>query len=147
MDKNATLQFIVKRQRRWAEARRLAVSPNGRVSRLDENLFAPLDVETRAEFESGDGDEFGTPDDVGKMYSLHSSSALVCNVFDYWRKRPMLPLLRACGFDTHDGSELKFEQKFSTGVGRKPANLDVLITDSGSGCLPIAVESNFTEPF
>src|SRR5580704_16524597 len=115
MDKNATLQFIVKRQRRWAEARRLAVSPNGRVSRLDENLFAPLDVETRAEFESGDGDEFGTPDDVGKMYSLHSSYALVCNVFDHWRKRPMLPMLQACGLES-GGSDLKFEQKFPTGV-------------------------------
>jgi hypothetical protein len=147
MNKSSTFNFITERQRHWAQTQGLTVSGNGRVSRLEDNLFAPLHAETRADFEAGDGDEFGTPDDVGKMYSLHSSSALACNVFDYWRKRPMLPLLRACGFDTRNGSELKFEQKFSTGVGRKPANLDVLITDSAGGCPPVAIESKFTEPF
>ncbi len=44
-------------------------------------------------------------------------------------------------------SALRFEQKFATGVGSKPANLDVLITETGTGWLPIAVESKFTEPF
>jgi hypothetical protein len=146
MKKSATFQFIVDRQRHWAETRCLTVDNNGRVSRLEENLFAPLHDETRAEFEAGDGDEFGTADAVGKMYSLHSSSALVCNVVDYWRGRPMFPLLRAFGMDAA-GTDLRFEQKFPTGVGRRPANLDVLITDTGAGSLPIAVESKFTEPF
>ena len=58
----------------------------------------------------------------------------------------MLPLLRACDIG-RTGAELKFEEKFPTGVGRRPANLDVLITDSESSCLPVAVESKFTEPF
>jgi restriction endonuclease-like protein len=146
MNKTATLKLIVDRQQRWAEARHLAVNASGRVSHLEDNLFAPLHAETRAEFEAGDGDEFGTADAVGKMYSLHSSSALVCNVFDYWRKRPMLPLLRACGIETI-ATDLRFEQKFLTGVGSRPANLDVLITDTGGRNLPIAVESKFTEPF
>ena len=146
MNKGATLQCLVERQRSWAEARRLAVNANGRVSRLEDNLFAPLHDETRAEFEAGDGDEFGTADEVGKMYSLYSSSALVSNVFDHWRNRPMFPLLQACGIETA-GTDLKFEQKFSTGVGTKCANLDVLITGSGADYFPIAVESKFTEPF
>jgi hypothetical protein len=146
VNKSKTFQFITERQRRWAEAKDLVVTANGRVSRLEDNLFAPLHAETRADFEAGDGDEFGTADAVGKMYSLHSSSALVCNMFDHWRKRPLPPLLQACGIET-SGSELRFEQKFATGVGSKPANLDVLITDTGTGCLPIAVESKFTEPF
>jgi len=67
-------------------------------------------------------------------------------VFDHWRKRPTLPILQACGLDA-GGTDLKFEQKFSTGVGSKPANLDVAITNSGSEHLPVAVESKFTEPF
>jgi hypothetical protein len=146
MNKSATLHFIAERQRRWAQTRGLTVSGNGRVSRLEDNLFAPLHDETRAEIEAGDGDEFGTPDDVGKMYSLYSSSALACNVYDHWRKRPMLPMLQACGLAS-GGSDLKFEQKFPTGVGSKPANLDVVITDSGRRHLPVAVESKFTEPF
>lgn len=147
MNKGATLKFIVERQRRWAEARHLVVNSNGRASRLEDNLFAPLNAETRMEFATGDGDEFGTPDAVGKMYSIQSSSALVCNVFDYWRKRPMLPLLQACGLDSTAGGDLRFEQKFTTGVGSWPANLDVLIANGGSSCLPVAVESKFTEPF
>jgi hypothetical protein len=122
------------------------VNPSGRVSRLEDNLFAPLHAETRAEFEAGDGDEFGTPENVGKMYSVYSSSALVCNEFDHWRKRAMLPLLQACDMGGA-GTELRFERKFPTGVGGKPANLDVLITDSGHDCLPVAIESKFTEPF
>ena len=146
MNKSATLQFIVGRQRRWAEAQGFVVKANGRVSSLEDNLFAPLNVETRVDFEAGDGDEFGTVDAVGKIHSLYSSSALVCNVFDHWRKRAMLPLLRACGIETTDG-DLRFGQKFPTGVGSKPANLDVLITGSGAYCLPIAIESKFTEPF
>lgn len=129
MNKGATLQFIVKGQQRWVESRHLTVHSNGRVSRLEDNLFAPLHAETRAEFEAGDGDEFGTAEKAGKMYSLYSSSALVCNVFDHWRKRPMLPLLRACG------------------VGSRPANLDVLIADSGGNSFPVAIKSKFTEPF
>lgn len=145
MNKSGTLQFLVESQRRWAEAQHLAVNPNGRVVRLEENLFAPLHAETRAEFGAGDGDEFGTADEPGKMYSVYSSSALACNVFDYWRKRPMLPLLQACDIG-RTASELKFEQKFPAGVGRK-ANLDVLITSSNGDCLPVAVESKFTEPF
>jgi hypothetical protein len=49
------------------------VAANGRVSLLEYNLFAPLHDETRAEIEAVDGEEFGTPNDVGKMYSLYSS--------------------------------------------------------------------------
>lgn len=145
MNKGATLKFIMERQRRWAEARHVAVNSSGRVSRLEDNLFAPLHTETRLEIEHGDGDEFGTPDKVGKIYSVHSSSALACNLFDYWRKRPMSQLLGACNIGSAAG-ELKFEQKFSTGVGSE-ANLDVLITGSGSDCFPVAIESKFTEPF
>jgi hypothetical protein len=146
MNKSATFHFITERQRRWAQAHGVAVSGNGRVSRLEDNLFAPLHEETRVEIEAGDGDEFGTPDNVGKMYSLYSSSALVCNVFDHWRKRPMLPILQACGLDS-GSSNLKFEQKFSTGVSSRAANLDVVITNSGNEHLPVAVEGKFTEPF
>jgi hypothetical protein len=145
MNKSATLRFIVERQRRWAGSQHLAVTANGRLARLEDNLFAPLNIETRAEFEAGDGDEFGTDKTPGKMHSIHSSSALVCNVFDFWRKHPIGPLLQACGVEDSRGG-LKFEQKFATGVSTKCANLDVLIMRSGE-CLPVAIESKFTEPF
>lgn len=62
----------------------------------------------------------------------------MCNIFDYWRGHSLSPLL--CG-------EIRFEQKFLTGVRSKPANLDVFFSGGHSGCLPTAVESKFTEPF
>ena len=34
---------------------------------------APLNSETRTEFAAGDGDEFGTADEVGKIHSLQVS--------------------------------------------------------------------------
>jgi len=48
---------------------------------LDDNLFEPLTPEVREEFEAGDGQELN-----GRgMHAVHSSSALVVNIFGYWR--------------------------------------------------------------
>lgn len=57
MNKSATFHFIAERQRRWVQTRGLTVSDNGRVSQLEDNLFAPVHDETRVEIEAGDGDE------------------------------------------------------------------------------------------
>ena len=120
MDKAATLQHIQKCQRQWADDREIQYSKaNGRVLSLADNQFASLDRETKREFKAADGDELGTGGDSGKMSSLHSSAALGCNVFDYWRRRPLAPLLRACGIqDSLDG--LRFEQRFPTGLRGNP---------------------------
>lgn len=139
MNKSQTFLLIKKRQRLWAQSRGISINSNDRVFRLEDNLFAPLNSETRQEFEAGDGGEFGTANAVGKIHSLYSSSALVCNFFDYWRGHSLSPLI----------ADIRFEQKFPTGVGRKPAraNLDLIFNHSSAGCLPTAVESKFTEPF
>jgi hypothetical protein len=144
--KPTTFEFIAASQRRWAAARDIAVIPNGRVQNLDDNLFAALHQQTKAEISEGDGDEFGTPESVGKMFSLWSSSALACNIFDYWRERPLGPLLAALGI-VGQANTIRFEQKFPTGVGARPANLDVFIGDVESGAVPVLVESKFTEPY
>src|SRR5262245_24926477 len=53
---------------------------------LTDNLFEQLTDEAKQEFEEGDGGELlrGRPFD-GNMFALHSSSALACNLFHYWR--------------------------------------------------------------
>jgi hypothetical protein len=147
MDKAETLELIKERQRYWAQSRGIGVAPNGRVRNLDDNFFAPLHPESRKEIGDGDGGELGTTENVGKLYSLWSSSALPCNVFDYWRERALAPLL--CALSVHDSAYERpgFEQKFRTGVRNARANLDVVFRASGSACLPIAVESKFTEPY
>jgi hypothetical protein len=97
MDKAATLEHIQNRQRQWADGRAIQYKGNGRVLNLADNLFSPLNADTASEFKAGDGDELGAGGSPGKMFSLHSSSSLACNVFDYWRTRPLSPLLESCG--------------------------------------------------
>lgn len=136
MDKATTLRHIQMRQRQWADGRGIQYSKaNGRVLRLVDNLFAPMNSETEAEFKAGKGEELGRGGSPGKMSSLHSSSALVCNVFDYWRRRPLAPLLRACGIQG-SREDLRFEQKFPTGLGGTPPNLDVLLSRNGESPAP-----------
>jgi len=80
----------------------------------------------------------------GKIQALHSSSALACNWFDYWRGRDLMPLSRA--FDAPvPFASLLLEQKFPTGLGGIGPNLDVMIT-CADGSL-FGIESKFTEPY
>jgi len=148
MDKAETLELIKERQRCWAASRGIDVALNGRVKNLEDNFFAPLHPKSKREISDGDGGELGTPENVGKLYSLWSSSALPCNVFDFWRERNLGPLLRALSVpDSAAYEPPSFEQKFRTGVRSARANLDVFFRANGSAYLPIAVESKFTEPY
>jgi hypothetical protein len=147
MNKKATLNSIKERQRQWALSRGIVVAPNGRVKSLEDNLCDSLHPDTKKELSEGDGGEMGTPGDHGKLYSLWSSSALACNVFDYWRERPLTPLLNALSVQDTGYKQPGFERKFRTGVRSARANLDIVFLTSGSSGLPIAVESKFTEPY
>ena len=146
MDKAATLEHIQKRQRQWADGRGIQYNQaNGPVLNLADNLFSALNPATASEFKAADGSELGTAGSATTMSSLHSSSALVCNVFDYWRGRELAPLLRACGIqDSLD--DLRFEQRFPTGLRGKPPNLDLLLSRNGKSPAT-AIEGKFTEPF
>jgi hypothetical protein len=147
MDKAATLKSIQKRQWQWALSRGIAVVQNGRVNNFEDNFHSPLHAKTKEEISEGDGSELGAPENPGKQYSLWSSSALACNVFDYWRERTLAPLLPALSVQDMAYEHPEFEQKFRTGVRSARANLDVVLRASDSACLPIAVESKFTEPY
>jgi hypothetical protein len=145
MDRAATLRHIHESQKQWADAHAIRYMANHRVFQLFDNLFAPLKPETEAEFKAGDGDEPGKDGSGGKMFSLHSSSALACNVFDYWRGLSLGPLLQACGIQ-HGLNKLRFEQPFATGLRGTPPNLDLLLSDE-QGSWVTAIESKFSEPF
>ena len=77
------------------------------------------------------------------MRALHSSSALVVNLFDYWTYRDKSPLLSALGIGPAGEVDLDFEARFPTGLGGTPPHLDVSITN-GTGFVH-AVEGKFTE--
>ena len=76
--------LIKLRQRTWAESIDLTLDAAGYCMSPDSNL-PWLSPQTRAEFESADGNEFGSDGARAKIAALHSSSALAVNLFDYWR--------------------------------------------------------------
>ena len=131
-------------QRRWAAECGQTLDAAGYCVTHNENLFIPLRGNTLDDFTYGDGGEVGRVGRRGKLQAVHSSSALACNVFDYWRGQDAGPLARALRLGS-DIAEIKFEQKFPTGVSPRSPNLDVVLS-LADGSLT-AVESKFLEPY
>ena len=141
---NSPLDAVKSGQRAWAIRSGRAIDKDGYCGCVDDNIFQGLSVGARRDFESGDGTELGKPGERGKIQALHSSSALACNWFDYWRERDSTQLARAFGYtDAFCGVAL--ERKFSTGVGGIGPNLDVALK-TADGTL-FAIESKFGEPY
>jgi hypothetical protein len=139
----STAAQLRQNQRIWAEARGIPIDKSRYTISVHENLFQELSACSRREFEAGDGTELGGLGKRGKMQALHSSSALACNVFDFWRGRDKAELARALDLaSTICG--IHFERKFPTGVGPRSPNLDVVLE-----CVDglVAVESKFCEPY
>ena len=141
---SSTVGVVRRQQRDWAIARGIAVDSDGYTLTLDDNLFVPLSEATLTEFARGDGDELGLGGSRGKMRALHSSSALACNVFEYWRGRDGSPLAAALDLPSEIVG-VEFEGKFPTGLPGNPPNLDVVLPlADGSRC---AIESKFLEAY
>lgn len=136
-------RFLRTRQVAWATSERKEPDALGYLPTIDANLFRPLHEATLKEFERGSGGELsGRGDRPAKMRALHSSAALACNVFDYWRGRDSRALTEAldCPALIRD---IGFETQLPTGLEGTPPNLDLLLTlDSGER---VGVESKFTE--
>jgi hypothetical protein len=138
-----TLDAIKAQQRRWAADRGIRVDDKDYCLSLNDNLLQPLSADSRRDFEAGDGSELGRFGERGKLQALHSSSALACNIFDYWRNQDCAPL--AAALNIGHPLTIAFEAKFPTGLAGNPPNLDVAIMHSGHALL--AIESKFTEPY
>ncbi len=111
--------------------------------RVEDNIFDnELHPETRKEYERGKGHELD-----GKrahMKALHSSSALVVNVFDYWRRENRIKDIANCCGAEGIVSGMEFEKTHPIkGVNRTPPHLDIEFI----GLIPLAIESKFTEPY
>jgi len=132
------LNKILNQQKSWALRFHIDFDDKGYTLQLNDNLFQPLSDQTVSDFKSGRGNELKTK----KIQALHSSSALVCNVFEYWR-RNCDGIALACGAD--QGMSFRFEKQNPTGLQGTAPHLDVEFT--GTGKKPLAVESKFTEPY
>jgi hypothetical protein len=78
------------------------------------------------------------------MQALHSCSALVCNVFDYWRDRDCSALAGAIALPSGI-RDIEFERKFPTGLPGNPPNIDVVLSLYDGSI--IAIKSKFFEPY
>ena len=140
---------IVYRQRKWVHSRGMKLDSEGKTLTLEENLFHPLNAETRAEFQASGGNELGRIGSPGKMQAPWSSSALVCNVFDYWRSQFLLGeslavLTNALGAPS-SVKQMQFEQTYRTGFGGTPPRLNVILRADES--TPFLIKAKFTQPY
>lgn len=135
--------LILSQQQTWARQRGIVFDDDSYTLSLNDNFFSHLSPETKKEFKSGKGTELGDGHSRGKMQALHSSSALVVNVFEYWRSHNIDTIARACGAPS-GMSEMRFEQTHPTPLGGIPPHLDIEFRGVG-GIRPVAIESKFTE--
>jgi hypothetical protein len=149
-------EYILSKQINWAKRKGYKLygseTTKGRktyVLNLENNLFQKMCHQTEQQFLNGDGNEMTESEQLAKMKALHSSSALVVNIFDYWKDKDLDELLIALKLinkkiDTE--KELIFESKQSISKKYKyPPNLDVLIKTEEKKVF--AIESKFAEPF
>ena len=138
---NETEQVKIQ-QKIWADRNGIDLDQDNYVKKMRENFFLPLSGDTIRDLKSGDGAEFKGEKTRTKIFATHSSSALVCNVFEYWRYRNKSVLAKAMKL----GKGIKtmcFEQKLSMGMKGSMPNLDIfMILEDGEA---VAVESKFTE--
>ena len=138
-------QEIKDEQQEWAKSKGIYLDKKGYVRTVKENLRVSLSPHARAGYEGGDGSELrDTARKPANMKALHSSSALVANLFDYWTDRKdKSPLLQALDIDQGSVKPLDFEKKFPTKLGGNPPNLDVAIKSDSDHV--VAIESKFME--
>lgn len=135
-------ELVQKQQKIWADQNSIDLDQDNYVKKMRENFFLPLSGDTIRDLKGGDGAEFKGEKTRTKIFATHSSSALVCNVFEYWRYRDKSILAKAMKFDKGIKT-MCFEQKLSMGMQGSMPNLDIfMILEDG---LAVAVESKFTE--
>jgi len=138
------VDLIKKRQQAWAHRRQHTLDKDGYCGCADDNIYQGLSEAARNDLTRGGGGELGAEGERGKFQATHSSSALACNWFDYWRERDFGVLSAAFDVPTPFVT-LRLEAHVPSGMRGADANLDVLLT-TADGWL-FAIESKFTEPY
>jgi hypothetical protein len=140
--KKLMADYISDCQLEWA--RRENIPLDGRYTiRLEDNIFGgEFHPETWKEYTRGKGHEL-----EGKrahMKALHSSSALVVNVFDYWRRQNRIKDIAGCCGVEGSVTDMEFEKTHPIkGVEGTPPHLDIEF----AVVVRLAIESKFTETY
>jgi hypothetical protein len=149
------IEIIKTAQKQWANERNIPLQGSAgergdKIYTMDinSNFFIPLSDESFLELSSGSGNELKSTDDKpAKIQALHSSSALVVNIFEYWKQNKEYEIIaKFLGINNKNISNIKYENKFkiSNKLGTPP-NLDVCFEYSDNSV--VAIESKYTEPY
>jgi len=139
--KKPAANYVLHSQLRWAAEEGIPLE--GYTKTVEDNIFGnKLHSETRKEYAKGKGHEL--EGERAHMKALHSSSALVVNVFDYWRRQNRIQDIASCCGAEGVVTGMEFEKTHPIkGINRTPPHLDVEF----AGSIPLAIESKFTEPY
>jgi hypothetical protein len=143
-ESTAVLQRIVEQQTAWAEAREIDLVSPAQIAHADDNLFAPFHPMTRDELLRSRARPLGEAQKPGPLQLLHSTVALTCNVFDYWRHRCLDPLGDLC-HALEEVIDIGFATRHPTGVAGLDSDADVLL--AGKGGSPTALLTTYAEPY
>lgn len=92
---------ILRKQLTWAHKAGLEPDELGYLKSYEQNLFQPLNRQSREAFDKGSGSELrDRPTGPAKMRALHSSSALAVNFFDAWVGKDTRPYWASMSFHT-----------------------------------------------
>ena len=138
------IDIIKKRQQAWAERRRQTLDADGYCGCDNANIFQGLSDAARRDFALAASGEPGSEGERARIQAAHSSSALACNWFDYWRDRDFGVLSTAFGVPKPFVT-LRLQARVPTGMRGADVNLDVLLTTADGSLL--GIESTFTEPY
>jgi len=131
------MNHVLLNQIQWATQANVRVDRAGHTDSVDANLWRPLSPRSRIVFRQAAGAALEE-----RLRSLHSSSALVANVFDYWSVQDATPLAKALGVQgVIDGIE--FEAPTAAGLPSQTLNLDVCLTLTDGRS--VGIESKFGE--
>ena len=134
--------YIANYQLKWATQRKISCEGCYTKS-VEDNVFNhELHPDTKKEYARGKGHELD-----GKrahMKALYSSSALVVNVFDYWRRQNRIQDIASCCGAEGIINGMEFEKTHPIkGAARTPPHLDIEFI----GTIPMTIESKFTETY
>jgi len=166
--------FIQTKQVLWARRNNIFLrTPNEKselemyTTKLEDNLYEPLDPVYEDQIKNGNGGELGTtqpnaamklsngsnvPDHAAKMEALHSSSATGVNFFHYWAKRDLAKEIaiacRLCDKINKNTFKISFEEKFQIDQSFSISpNIDVVIKSDDQDQKLFAIECKFSEPY
>lgn len=142
---NTTFRMILEQQKAWADKMGIGYEKSSDTDKeaytyaLADNLYLRnLSSRTLDEYNAGRGKELDS-----KMRALYSSSALVVNVFEYWRQANRISeVARACGAPAGI-NDMAFERRHKIG-NLGTSHLDIEF--SGEKVKPFAIEAKFMEP-